>query len=203
MGILNVTPDSFSDGGRFTGLDAAMAHAESLLREGARIVDVGGESTRPGRAADVPLAEERGRVVPVVESLARAHPDLLISVDTVKAEVARAALEHGAAIVNDVSGFRLDPAMAGVAAEAGAGVVLMHSRGGVLEIASYQYADYPAGVVSAVLDELRAAVVGRGRASPPTRSRSIPGSASPRRWSRTSCCSTSSPRCRRSGVRCW
>jgi dihydropteroate synthase len=158
MGILNVTPDSFSDGGRFTGLDAAMAHAETLLQEGARIVDVGGESTRPGRSADVPLAEERNRVLPVVEALVRVHPDLLVSVDTVKAEVARAALEYGAAIVNDVSGFRLDPAMAAVAARAGAGVVLMHSRGGVREIASYRHADYPAGVVSEVLDELRTAV---------------------------------------------
>jgi dihydropteroate synthase len=158
MGILNVTPDSFSDGGRIRGPDAALAHADSLLQEGARVIDVGGESTRPGRTTDVPLAEELARVVPVIDALVRAHPDLLVSVDTVKAEVARVALEHGAAIVNDVSGFRLDPAMAAVAASGRAGVVLMHSRGGVLEIASYQHADYPAGVVSAVLDELHAAV---------------------------------------------
>lgn len=160
MGVLNVTPDSFSDGGRFTRLDAALAQAESLVGEGARIIDVGGESTRPGRTTDVPLAEERGRVIPVIDALVRAHPDLLVSVDTVKAEVARAALDHGAAIVNDVSGFRLDPVMAATTATAGAGVVLMHSRGGVLELASYQHADYPGGVVSAVLDELRGAIAG-------------------------------------------
>jgi len=168
MGILNVTPDSFSDGGRFTGLDAALVHAESLLTEGARIIDVGGESTRPGRTMDVPLAEERSRVIPVIEALVRAHPDLLISIDTVKAEVARAGLEHGAAIVNDVSGFRLDPAMAATAATTGAGVVLMHSRGGVLEIASYQHADYPEGVVAAVLDELRGAIAGATAGGVPT-----------------------------------
>jgi dihydropteroate synthase len=90
----------------------------------------------------------------VVEALARRHPDLLVSVDTVKSEVARAALERGAAIVNDVSAFRLDPAMAGVAAASGAGVILMHSRGGLLEIASYEHADYAGDVVGGVLAEL-------------------------------------------------
>ena len=154
VGILNVTPDSFSDGGRFTRTEAALAHAESLLAEGARILDVGGESTRPGRAESVPAAEELRRVLPVVEGLARSHPDLLVSVDTVKSEVARAALERGAAIVNDVSAFRLDPAMAGVAAASGAGVILMHSRGGLLEIASYEHADYAGDVVGGVLAEL-------------------------------------------------
>jgi dihydropteroate synthase len=154
VGILNVTPDSFSDGGRFTRTEAALAHAESLLAEGARILDVGGESTRPGRAESVPAAEELRRVLPVVEGLARSHPDLLVSVDTVKSEVARAALERGAAIVNDVSAFRLDPAMADVAAASGAGVILMHSRGGLLEIASYEHADYAGDVVGGVLAEL-------------------------------------------------
>jgi dihydropteroate synthase len=158
MGILNVTPDSFSDGGRFTGPDAAMAQAEVLLAEGATIVDVGGESTRPDRSAEVPVAEELARVIPVIDALVRAHPDLPISIDTVKSPVARAALEHGAAIVNDVSGFRLDPAMAQVSAESGAGVVLMHSRGGILELASYQHASYPGGVVAEVLVELRDAI---------------------------------------------
>jgi dihydropteroate synthase len=158
MGILNVTPDSFSDGGRFAAADAALAHADRLLEEGAVVVDIGGESTRPGRDASVPAEEELRRVVPVVEALARSRPELVISVDTVKASVARAALDAGAAIVNDVTAFRLDPGMAAVAAAAGAGVVLMHSRGGVLELASYTYADYGGDVVGAVVDELRAAV---------------------------------------------
>jgi dihydropteroate synthase len=160
VGILNVTPDSFSDGGRFTGPEAALAHAESLLRDGATIIDVGGESTRPGRSDSVPAGEELRRVLPVVEELVRRHPDLVISVDTVKSEVARAALDRGAAVVNDVSGFRLDPAMAGVAAAAGAGVILMHSRGGLLELASYDHADYAGGVVAGVLTELGASLSG-------------------------------------------
>jgi dihydropteroate synthase len=158
LGILNVTPDSFSDGGRYTSTDAALAQAEALLSEGAGIIDVGGESTRPERAESVPAAEERRRVVPVIEALVRAHPDLVISVDTVKSEVARAALDAGAAIVNDVSAFRLDPAMAGVAAATGSGVVLMHSRGEMLEIASYTHADYRGDVVAGVLGELRASL---------------------------------------------
>jgi len=165
VGILNVTPDSFSDGGRFTGADAALAHAESLLRDGASIIDVGGESTRPGRTEVVSTEEELRRVEPVVEGLVRAHPDLLVSIDTVKAAVARAALDRGAAIVNDVTAFRFDPAMAGAVAGAGAGAILMHSRGGLLEIASYEQADYGGDVVGGVLGELRdalAAATGAG-----------------------------------------
>ncbi|HUF36393.1 MAG TPA: dihydropteroate synthase [Gemmatimonadales bacterium] len=158
MGILNLTPDSFSDGGRFLARDAALAQADYLVESGAAIVDVGGESTRPDRAEPVELEEELRRVVPVVEALARARPGLLLSVDTVKAAVARAALEAGAAIVNDVTAFRLEPAMAEVVAASGCGVVLMHSRGGVLEIASYTYADYGGDVVGGVLAELREAV---------------------------------------------
>jgi dihydropteroate synthase len=162
LGILNVTPDSFSDGGRFAGLEAAVQQAEAMLREGANIVDVGGESTRPGRVSDVPQDEELRRVVPVIEALLRRSPDLIISVDTVKAAVARAALSAGAAIVNDVSGLRLDPDMAGVVADARAGLILMHSRGSILELASYQHADYAGDVVGGVLVELREAL---GRAS--------------------------------------
>jgi dihydropteroate synthase len=158
MGILNVTPDSFSDGGRFAAPEAALAHADRLVAEGATIVDVGGESTRPGRTEPVPVEEELRRVVPIVESLVRERSDLLVSVDTVKGEVARAALDAGAAIVNDVTAFRLDPSIARVAAAAGAGVVLMHSRGSVLEIASYTHAEYGRGVVPDVLAELREAV---------------------------------------------
>ena len=164
LGILNVTPDSFSDGGRFAAREAALAHADRLVDEGATIVDVGGESTRPGREATVTVEEELRRVVPVIESLVRARPTLLVSVDTVKAAVARAAIEAGAAIVNDVTALRLDPELARVAAAAGAGVILMHSRGGVLEIASYTYADYAGDVVGAVLDELRAAIATAGAA---------------------------------------
>lgn len=158
VGILNVTPDSFSDGGRHQGVAAALAHAARLREDGAAIVDVGGESTRPGRSEPVALEEELRRVVPVIAALAREHPDLLVSVDTVKSEVARAALDAGAAIVNDVSAFRLDSAMARVVAAAGAGVVLMHSRGGILELASYAHAEYPAGVVTSVLRELAESV---------------------------------------------
>ncbi|HEX3236079.1 MAG TPA: dihydropteroate synthase, partial [Gemmatimonadales bacterium] len=158
VGILNVTPDSFSDGGRYAGRDAALAHAEELLASGATVLDVGGESTRPGRSESVPQDEELRRVVPVIEALARNDPGLVISVDTVKAPVARAALAAGAAVVNDVSAFRLDPEMAAVVAGAGAGAILMHSRGSVLEIASYQHADYAGDVVGQVIAELRAAI---------------------------------------------
>ena len=155
LGILNVTPDSFSDGGRYTRADAALAHAETLLADGATVIDVGGESTRPGRTESVSVDEELRRVLPVIEALVRDHPDLAISIDTVKSDVASAALGAGAAIVNDVSGFRLDPAMARVAAAVGAGVILMHSRGGLLEIASYDHAEYDGDVVGAVIAELR------------------------------------------------
>jgi dihydropteroate synthase len=156
--ILNVTPDSFSDGGRCSGVEGALACVEKLLAAGASIIDVGGESTRPGRAEAVPAIEELRRVVPVVEALVREHPDLPVSVDTVKSEVARAALEAGAAIVNDVSALRLDPAMAATVSSARAGVVLMHSRGPILEISSYRHAEYGGDVVGAVLAELRSSL---------------------------------------------
>jgi dihydropteroate synthase len=157
VGILNVTPDSFSDGGRFAGIETALAHAEALLAAGATILDVGGESTRPGRTEEVPAAEELRRVVPVVEALARRYPELVVSIDTVKADVARAALDAGAAAVNDVSALRLDPAMAATVASAKAGVILMHSRGPILELSSYRHADY-GDVVGEVLAELREAL---------------------------------------------
>jgi len=166
MGILNVTPDSFSDGGRFHGLDSALAQADALLAAGADIVDIGGESTRPGRSETVPVETELERVLPVVEALIRRHPTLVITVDTVKAAVARATLEAGAAAINDVSALRLDRAMAPVVAEAGAGLVLMHSRGSILEIASYTHASY-ADVVGEVLAELRTAVTAAGDAGIP------------------------------------
>jgi len=127
MGVLNVTPDSFSDGGRYLDPDAALAHGMRLVSDGADIVDVGGESTRPG-SDPVGAEEEIRRVIPVIERLAAAHPGLAISVDTRSPEVAAAALAAGACIVNDVSGGRAE-GMFDVVREAGAGVVLMHMRG--------------------------------------------------------------------------
>ncbi len=158
LGILNVTPDSFSDGGRFTRPDAALAQTEQLLTGGAAMIDVGGESTRPGRTQDVSLEEELRRVIPVIEALVRAFPALLISVDTVKSAVARAAITAGAAVVNDVSAFRLDREMPAVVAGGGAGVILMHSRGSILEVASYRHAEYGGDLLGAVLEELGAAL---------------------------------------------
>jgi dihydropteroate synthase len=127
MGVVNVTPDSFSDGGRFAHPDAAIAHGVQLADQGADVLDVGGESTRPG-AAPVPVEEELARVLPVVEGLTAATP-VPVSIDTTKAPVARAALDGGATIVNDVSAGRLDPDILGVAAAAGAGYVVMHMQG--------------------------------------------------------------------------
>lgn len=164
LGILNRTPDSFSDGGRFTDLDAALARAEAMLEAGADVIDVGGESTRPG-AVPVPVEEEIARVAPLVREITRRWPDALVSVDTVKAAVARAALDEGAAIVNDVSGLRLDPELPGVVARSGAGVVLMHSRGDVTEMARYATAVYgpdPVGDVVAELDAALARARGAG-----------------------------------------
>jgi dihydropteroate synthase len=127
MGVVNVTPDSFSDGGRFLDPASAVAHAEALVREGADIIDVGGESTRPG-AAPVDEAEEMRRVMPVIEKLA-GRLKVPISVDTMKPGVARAALRAGASMVNDVGANREDDAMWRVVAETGAGYVAMHMRG--------------------------------------------------------------------------
>jgi len=125
MGVLNVTPDSFSDGGAFLEPQAAVAHAQRMVAAGAALVDVGGESTRPGAAA-VAEAEELRRVLPVVEALAARVP---VSIDTSKAGVARVAVAAGAVLVNDVTALRGDPAMAAVVAEAGVDVCLVHMRG--------------------------------------------------------------------------
>jgi dihydropteroate synthase len=127
MGIVNVTPDSFSDGGRFATADDAVRHAMALADDGADIVDIGGESTRPGSDA-VPADEEIARVLPVIARLADERPALAISIDTRKAEVAAAALDGGAVIVNDVSAGR-DPGMLPLVAERGAAIVLMHLKG--------------------------------------------------------------------------
>ncbi len=129
MGIVNVTPDSFSDGGLYFDAEKAVVGAEQLLDDGAAIIDVGGESTRPGASEPVSEGEERRRVLPVIRDLKRRRPDAVISVDTYKASVARAAVELGAEVVNDVSGFRWDPKMAKTLAELKVGAVLMHTRG--------------------------------------------------------------------------
>ena len=156
MGIVNVTPDSFSDGGLYVDASRAVAHAERLLDEGASIIDVGGESTRPGASvadsrnaetgsnaqpasmpassstpAAAPLSEEeeRKRILPVIRDLKKRRPQAVISVDTYKASVARAAIDEGAEVVNDISGFRWDPKMAKTLAELKVGAVLMHTRG--------------------------------------------------------------------------
>jgi dihydropteroate synthase len=126
MGIVNVTPDSFSDGGEFLDPERAIAHGRDLADEGADILDVGGESTRPGARA-VDAAEELGRVVPVVEALAKHGPK--VSIDTSKTEVARAALDAGASMVNDVTALRADPDLAALCAERDCEVVLMHMLG--------------------------------------------------------------------------
>lgn len=125
MGILNATPDSFSDGGRYASVEAAVAESLRMVGEGAAIIDIGGESTRPG-ATPVDAAEEQRRIMPVIEELVR-RSDCLISVDTYRSETARMAVEAGAHIVNDVFGAQKDPAIARVAAETGAGLCLMHT----------------------------------------------------------------------------
>ncbi len=125
MGILNVTPDSFSDGGAFVGIESALRQADRLIGEGACIVDIGGESTRPG-GAPVSAAEEQDRILPVFEALAR-RDDVLLSVDTYRADTARLAVAAGAHIVNDVWGLQREPGIAEVASQSGAGLVIMHT----------------------------------------------------------------------------
>jgi dihydropteroate synthase len=152
VGILNVTPDSFSDGGQFFGLEAALAHARQLIAEGAEIIDVGGESTRPG-AAPVSLQEELRRVIPVIEKIRPEFPSIFISVDTYKAETAQQAIRAGADIINDITALRGDSGMIDVVRESGVGIVLMHMQGmpKTMQVApSYQE------VVSEVMDFLKA-----------------------------------------------
>ncbi|HET9270233.1 MAG TPA: dihydropteroate synthase [Vicinamibacterales bacterium] len=153
MGIVNVTPDSFSDGGKTFDAKAAVATALRMVDEGADILDVGGESTRPG-ALPVDGAEELRRVLPVIEGLA-GRVTVPISIDTYKASVADAALAAGASIVNDISGLRYDPELAGVVARRGAPIVLMHTRGRSRDM--YEQANYH-DVVDEVLDELRESI---------------------------------------------
>ena len=128
MGVLNVTPDSFSDGGAYLEVDSAIIHARSMVENGATILDIGGESSRPG-AEPVPIDVELDRVLPVIRALKSEQLDIPISIDTTKAEVAQKALEAGAHIINDITALQGDTAMADVAAEMEAGVILMHMKG--------------------------------------------------------------------------
>ena len=155
MGVLNVTPDSFSDGGRLTSVQVAVVVALQMFADGATIVDIGGESTRPGATGSLSTQEEIDRVMPVVEGILRAQPDALLSVDTYRAATAEAAVHAGAEIVNDVSGLLWDEAMAGTCARLGCGVILMHTRGRPAEWKTLP-ALAPAAVVPLVRDELRA-----------------------------------------------
>ncbi len=157
FGILNVTPDSFSDGGNFFSTEAAIAQAGRMISEGADAIDVGGESTGPG-AKPVSAREELKRVLPAIRGIRSRWNDVTISIDTVKAEVASAALAEGASIVNDVSGMSLDPEMPRVCAEAGCSVVLMHSRGTVADMASYENAVYGKDPVGEIVTELEESV---------------------------------------------
>ena len=165
MGVVNVTPDSFSDGGLYFEPKRAVEHALKLLDEGADVVDIGGESTRPGAAvaaegetmgnpAKVPVSEdeEMRRVLPVVSELNHARPNAIVSIDTYKANVARAAVEAGAEIVNDISGFSWDPKMASTVAELKCGAVLMHMRG---RPETWRKLPAPPDVVGLVRDELK------------------------------------------------
>jgi dihydropteroate synthase len=155
MGILNVTPDSFSDGGKFLARDHAVAHALKMLDDGADLLDIGGESTRPGTPvaeSGIPAAEELGRTMPVIEDVLRERPDAILSVDTYKAEVARAAVNAGCEIVNDVSALRWDEQMSGTVKELDCGVILMHTRGRPQE---WRNLEPSADIVAEVKNDLR------------------------------------------------
>ena len=167
MGVVNITPDSFSDGGHFLDAEAAIAHGIECLDEGADILDLGAESTRPGShagsqpgSADQPAVsanEEQARLLPVVEGVLKARPSAILSVDTYKAATARAAINAGAEIINDVSGFLWDPTLAAICAESKAGVVLTHTRGRPEEWRTQQQLA-PEAVLATVRDGLEASL---------------------------------------------
>jgi dihydropteroate synthase len=150
MGILNVTPDSFSDGGKFSGLNAALQQVERMLSEGADIIDIGGESTRPG-SDPVAAGKQIQRVVPVIQAVRQQGSDVLISIDTTLSKVAKAALDAGADIINDVSGGKDDAAILTLAAQTGAPIILMHSQGAPKTMQDNPHYD---NVVQEVIDAL-------------------------------------------------
>ena len=165
MGILNVTPDSFSDGGRYTTVDEALKQTETMLNEGAVIIDIGGESTRPGGRTygkgAIAIAEEieRTRVLPVIEAINRHFPEALLSIDTYKPRVAREAIEAGAHIINDITGLRLYPEMATVAASLHVPLILMHSIGTPGELPQeHQYGHVTRDIVTALEQSLSVAI---------------------------------------------
>lgn len=152
MGVLNVTPDSFSDGGLYAGVEAAVSHAHTLVADGAHLLDIGGESTRPATFGDrspLPPDEEKRRILPVIQRLAAEMPHVPLSVDTYKAEVARAALDAGAAWVNDISGLTFDPDMAALVAARSVPLILMHLPGRPRDLPAHPvYADVVADVLA-------------------------------------------------------
>ena len=157
MGVLNVTPDSFHDGGKYTSTDAALRHAETMVEEGADIIDVGGESTRPG-SEGVSEEEELARVVPVIRAI-RKRLDTPLSIDTTKAGVARAALDEGASIVNDISGLKFGTGVAGAAAEYGAAMVLMHTSSRPRDMQEKtEYESLPDDIIKSLGESIRKAV---------------------------------------------
>ncbi|MCL6620462.1 MAG: dihydropteroate synthase [Syntrophobacterales bacterium] len=160
MGIVNVTPDSFADGGRHLSREAALAHARNLVAAGADLLDVGGESTRPF-SEPVPLEEELRRVIPVIEAI-RTELDVPLSIDTYKAEVARQALKAGAQIINDISALRFDPDMAPLAAATGAPVILMHMKGTPRDMQADPRYDDLLGEIKAFLKERRDFALAQG-----------------------------------------
>jgi dihydropteroate synthase len=168
MGVLNVTPDSFSDGAQFSSVEAALNHARQMINEGADIIDIGGESTRPG-AAIISAEAELQRVLPVIAALAQ-ESSVPISIDTTKSEVAREALRAGASIVNDISALRFDFHIADEAAKAGAGLVLMHSRG---TPATMQRMPPAAAIMSEVIHSLRQSIAMAERRGVPRESIAI------------------------------
>ncbi len=162
MGILNVTPDSFSDGGRYVAVEAAVAQAGVMLDEGAHILDIGGESTRPN-ATPISAEEEQARVLPVIKAILKERQDAVLSIDTFHAATARAAVEAGVEIVNDVSGLTWDPEMAATCAELGCGVVLMHTRGRPQEWATLPPIP-PLAIMPVVLTGLRDSILSARKA---------------------------------------
>jgi dihydropteroate synthase len=174
MGVVNITPDSFSDGGLFLSPEAAVAHGLKLIDEGADILDLGAESTRPGSRAGranaaVSAGEEQARLLPVVEGILKSLPHAVVSADTYKAETARAALAAGAEIVNDVSGFAWDPRVAEVCAEFHAGVVLSHTRGRPEEWSTQPQLE-PDALLATVREGLAASLASAQRAGIPPES---------------------------------